>query len=656
MIACFTDPYPDEIFYSICARYSEKVRYSSIGAVNRDLFSVSEVTPTIALPSRLATLIDNLPNDYGYSVDTFIDEHTLFPLFRPFLSQDQLLCMREDMREEKGSRAYTRAGMTAYSIPLPKIEHLRFCPICIREDKKIHGQCYWHRTHQAPGVQICPIHKVFLYRIDGNALGTKPHTAFLTAEKIADSQTPIVVNTTDFCESTLLNIAVDVAWIISQQNLSCDSTFLEERYYLLLAERGLAFPHTRKKFNISALLQEFKAYYPAQLLQMLSCNLSEHEMNNWLCHLLYNTSRAKHPLYHILLIRFLGYTVENFFNLSKPSGPFGNGPWPCLNPVSEHYRQDVVYDCSVSVSRSMGKRPRGVFSCECGFVYSRLGPGLHADDGFEFEKILAVGSVWEEALRRFWEDPTVGLRVMSQRLRLHRYALRCHAARLGLSFPRPGGILLEPTRKLQVHLNGGPVTDEAREYHRMLWLKAIDENSGSGSEVIRDKYSKLYYWLYTHDRLWQKEHMPQRTKQKWIRKPRIDWNKRDKQTAEMVVVIALQIRNLEGPPEQVTTAAIMRRIEKGSSLERYLIQGRLPNTKEMLDTIIESCEDFVIRRIWYTRDVYLRDKHILPKRWLFDKQTGAAHYQSSKVREAFEVAMRSLEASFLSGTHDIQNL
>jgi hypothetical protein len=169
-----------------------------------------------------------------------------------------------------------------------------------------------------------------------------------------------------------------------------------------------------------------------------------------------------------------------------------------------------------------------------------------------------------------------------------------------------------------------------------------------GSEALKEKYPKVHSWLYRNDRLWQKEHMPPLPKQESIRKPRIAWGERDKQTAEEVAVIASQIRSSGGPPERVTQAAIFKSIEKGMSLQSSLGQGKLPLTRQVLNTIVESCEEFVIRRIWWMRDVYLREKQILPTRRVLVEQTGSLHYyqSSTKVREALDLAMQSLEAHF----------
>jgi hypothetical protein len=294
---------------------------------------------------------------------------------------------------------------------------------------------------------------------------------------------------------------------MNQPNLSCDPVFFDRRYYALLAERGLAkFHHSKRSCDVPMLLQGFKSYYPAHFLQMLGCELVENERNTWLSRLVHNVDRMFHPLYHLLLIHYLGHNIQSFINLPSPSSPFGDGPWPCLNPLSQHYRQKVVFDCSITVDR----RPRGVFSCECGFIYSRIGPDLCENDIFKVEQIWTVGPAWEKAFRKLWEESTISLREMAQKLGLNRQALRCQAERLGLSFLRPGGLVRQPLRKIQIHLNGGRVSLETREHYRTLWLNAMRENPDKGSYALRKAYPKVYNWLYTNDRPWQKTHMPQR--------------------------------------------------------------------------------------------------------------------------------------------------
>jgi len=177
-----------------------------------------------------------------------------------------------------------------------------------------------------------------------------------------------------------------------------------------------------------------------------------------------------------------------------------------------------------------------------------------------------------------------------------------------------------------------------------MWLNAIEENPGAGIMKIKEKHEKVYLWLYFYDREWQKEHKPQISKKKLIREPFVNWDERDQQISEEVLAIAQQIKESKTVLERITPAAIARYMEKGTSFLSSLTQGKLPLTKQVLERITESHEEFVVRKIWWMRDIYIQEKRNLPSRWLFANQTGARYYSfSSTVQEALNASMQSIE-------------
>jgi len=131
MIRCFPDPHPDELLYSICARYSEKMHYPSEETIILELFGKRRIKPVIDLPSHLDKLVGSLPD--GYTSDYFIDNHTLLPYYGAFLPPERLSKLRSDMRGDRGPSIHMRAGVVGSLVPLP--EWLRFCPLCVTEHK-----------------------------------------------------------------------------------------------------------------------------------------------------------------------------------------------------------------------------------------------------------------------------------------------------------------------------------------------------------------------------------------------------------------------------------------------------------------------------------------------------------------------------------------
>ncbi len=158
MIGFFPDPYPDELLYSVCARFADRVQYRGKSSVIRELFGTRNAVAIVDFPCRLGHLVDILPSGHHYTVDRFIDDHTLLPFYSPFCPPQRINQVREDMRGSNGCRIYGRLGILVNR----PADWLQFCPICVNNDIQKFGECYWHRVHQLPGVKVCPIHGVFL--------------------------------------------------------------------------------------------------------------------------------------------------------------------------------------------------------------------------------------------------------------------------------------------------------------------------------------------------------------------------------------------------------------------------------------------------------------------------------------------------------------
>ena len=111
MISCLPDSYPDELLYSIWARYSDRVQYPNKASILNDLFGNGNLKPIIDLPCHLKHFVDNLPLGQKYTADYFIDCHTLLPFYSPFLPQERLNQIREQMLTHETDGLHRRAGI-----------------------------------------------------------------------------------------------------------------------------------------------------------------------------------------------------------------------------------------------------------------------------------------------------------------------------------------------------------------------------------------------------------------------------------------------------------------------------------------------------------------------------------------------------------------
>ena len=112
MLGYFPDPYPDELLYCLCARFSDIMQYPARGGAMRELFGKG-IGTLATLPSQLDHLVAQLPPSARFTVDQCIDEHTLFPYYAPFLSQEMRLQLQEAMQRGTGKSTFMAAGIVS---------------------------------------------------------------------------------------------------------------------------------------------------------------------------------------------------------------------------------------------------------------------------------------------------------------------------------------------------------------------------------------------------------------------------------------------------------------------------------------------------------------------------------------------------------------
>lgn len=443
VIAHFPTPYPDELLYSLCARYTDRVQYASSKAIISELFGVTNATASVEITCNLKYLIANLPAGHSHTANSLIDDHTLLPMFTPFLPQERATRVRKEMEGSNGSAVRSCLGLILTTIK--PSAWLRFCPLCAEDERKRYRECYWHRLHQADGVEVCPTHCVFL--ADSYVQRRNPYNlhAYISAERAVAATSPILLDLTDQSHQTLIDIANDIAWLLRQNNLVPGFSSLHAGFSHLLTEAGLATYTVKKRRD--KLLERFRSRYSTDLLKALQCEVDDQKRHCWLYRIVNDFKRLKahHPLRYLLLIGLLKRSAESFLRTclelpSKAIGgdkPFGSGPWPCLNPVCEYFRKPHLKSYRLTYVKNPGA-PYGIFSCSCGFVYSRRGPDASPEDTYRISRVRAYGHVWESFLRQCWRDPAFSLNQIARRLAVNQPTIKFHATRLDLPFPRKG--------------------------------------------------------------------------------------------------------------------------------------------------------------------------------------------------------------------------
>jgi hypothetical protein len=643
MIGFFPDPYPDELLYSVCARYQERTKFPNVKSTLKQLFGQSASTASVDLPTHLNYLFSVLPPNNLYTVKSLINNHTLLPFYSPFCSPERVACIIDEMQKDKG---YPGVLLGISIVSQRQKNWLQFCPLCVEEDRKKFGECYWHRLHQIFGIAICPIHAVFLENSDVPIRRKVKTCEFISAETRIQPrrENPINLNLLNTDYQALLRIAHDTAWLLSQHELVPGLASLRNRYIRLFADQGLAsytgYVHSRK------LISSMKNLYSPYLLNLLQCEINEQNKTPWPSYLVTNSHRVHHPLQHLLVIQSLGHTAEEFFQLPTDLNFFGDSPWPCLNPVCEHFQKLKIQSCQVTYTynkRNRSVKPVGKFQCQCGFVYSRIGPDSCLEDKFCFTTVNSYGFTWNNLLKIRWDDPNYSLSNIADCLKVDIKTIKRHAVRLGLSFPRQGPRTVNINQDLaNKWTNSFAKTQNKLEDYRQQWISIRDANPNLGRRDLQKTFPSIHKFLKKYDPEWLEINLPEY--QKLTRKEQkstVDWERIDIEIANELQASAERIINESERPIQITKSLLGRDIGKGSQIRDNI--HRLPLTAQILDKLTETHEEAAIRRIKWAAECF-RKENISPARSQLITLSGVVKLKDvPQVRDAIDAALQSLE-------------
>lgn len=617
MLPFFPSSYQDELLYSVLARYHVWSRNHSYKDTMKDLYGSGAACAVMDLPSRLSDLCANLHKDSLITPECIIQESTLFPLFRPFLPKERIEKIVDAMMgNSKGGSIHTTTGIMASSITSPRF--LRFCQRCLESEEELLGEPYWHRTHQVFGVTVCPIHEVAL--VETRAAVSSPqnkHFYIALCKDLAKKQKQNPLLMIEGCKAYYVSIAKAVHWLLINKIPAHDLIDLQNRYIYFLRKKDFA--TYRGRVNQKDLIAAFLGFYGRDFLTQFESNINDFEPDNWLSKLVRKPRTATHPVRHILLILFLGLTLEEFFLRHEKiqNLPFGKGPWPCLNKAASHYRSNIIRDCIISRDSKNGL-PVGTFSCECGFIYSRRGPDKKGSDLYKIGRIKSFGPEWQKELLYLATQEKISLRGIAKSLNVDTKTIKFQLERLAKQ-GRGAASQVTPEDRY----------DKKLKQYRTSWKKVIENHPGKIKTEIRKLMPCTYIWLYRHDRQWLDQNSPPLKARTKHADYRVDWDKRDKELVKRVKHAAGDIKKA-CKPIRVTISSIGKQVGEIALLQRHLL--KLPRTKIALGSLVETEEDFQIRRVKWAAKI-LSEKGELLQEWKIVRMAGLRPGYSERVRK-----------------------
>lgn len=577
-------PLPDELLFSVFARFHARAGYTQTKSTAMDLFG-HDVRMGF-FPSHLQDLLEHLPLGHRLSVHDLVLQHTFAPLFLPFLGK-----ARRERLFEAIATGTTPGNLKSVTSLLGSWapDHaggLRLCPLCVADDRSQFGEAYWHRVHQFPGVEVCPHHKVFLIS-SGVTIVTQGSRGLVALEELQlvdRAGTPL--NRSDPVHRALLSVAQELGYLLDNRVLPESDSQVRESYSFFLGQKGLVKP---SGVDVDGFIHLFQEFWPPEILARNNHSYSHTTRKNaWML----RVARSTHgvvvdPLGHVLVALALGHTIMDLF---QPLGlPFGAGPWPCLNRICPSYLLPVIATCSVA--GSPGGIQRGQFRCECGFHYERVGPDPNGMSETVPYRVLNLGDIWRAKIEELfsWNEAEV------------QKAMRMLAKKPALTDQLQQGL---PHIRLRLnHKTSGrtPKDPESfREDRRSTWLRLLVENPDLGRDRLKALAPNVYTWLFRRDRAWLEAHAPQKAP---FRGPRYDWTDRGANMAQWVEEIAASTLNQPGRPVRLSRNYIFRELSR-----RYRVtvprNRHLAELSAALEKHAESTGDFQIRLLtWLVASV-----------------------------------------------------
>jgi hypothetical protein len=358
-----------------------------------------------------------------------------------------------------------------------------------------------------------------------------------------------------------------------------------------------------------------------------------------------NINITYHPIRHLLLLTFLDLSAEEFFSSFVEFKPFGNSPYPCLNRTSKYYGELRIRKCQIfdNLTKGIGKRgiPVGVFQCDCGFVYQRLGPDKSEKDKFTYNSVREYGKVWEDKLSELWANLSLSLLQIGKQLGISQTSVGRHAIRLNLPMNT------ETTRSLQGyerHRNPQKPFSEMREHYRNEWLKIRQKHPNLSRKRLMETANFFYLWLKRYDSEWIENNLPARNTSR-RKQEYLNWRLIDKEISLKVEKTCRKILSSKEFPVRVCITEIIKQVGHKAWIDKR--HRKLPLTSQIIDENLETLESFMLRKIRWANEKFIEERKIptllqFKIRAVLRNQTSD---NSLKIQQAIENALVQIEES-----------
>lgn len=582
MLAFFPNRYPDELLYSVIARYHVWSRNKTYSNTLEDIFGKNKLAAVVDFPSGLQWLSEQLPSGSEIYPKNLIDENTLFPLFRPFLPQNRVISLEQKMRDggAGGNKIHASIGLSNSFQIFSK--RLRYCSACVSHDFKKYGEAYWHRSHQIAAVRCCHIHQTPLSETKILFRDRSHKNHFIDLNMIERGGDEVELKS-DFPFHDL-KCAEAVHWFLNNNAPSSSINQLKNQYINRLKE--LDFAPASGIVRLRRLFNEFNSFFSEDYLRSINCSLNYIDEHAWLKSFFRNIHKSQSPLHHILVMQFLGITPQTLFEKEHKFQPFDEAPWPCFNPAARHCFSNVVMRCDLKTDYNSGGQTLGTFYCNCGFVYTKLANEDYTSRKYKYRDVKSFGHVWEDEVHRLAKQEKLSACKIALKLNSSYYTILKYLQ-----------IKEEDIRYVKRKSGRTPKLVDNKDLYRKEWIANQDKHPNKSKTELSKLIPNVFRWLSNRDKEWLTLNSPQKKPSQKYSLKNMDWFARDEELLEKVKEASISLLNIPGKPIRITAHSI------GNKMGGVYILGKrinqLPKTKLYISEVAESIDEFRIRKARY---------------------------------------------------------
>ena len=459
-ILAFPTPLPGEFFGSLLLRYHGVYGSRRLSCTLCDTLGLGRGAIR-NLPTKLGQLAARLPAVWVGGVDAILEAHTVWPVYRPFLTRHAAsFAYRRIVEGPPGSLQLTLGDATAR---LTLQRQLQACTCCFAEDAETYGVGYLHVEHQLPGVHACVQHNMGL--VDVRVPDGADQGGF-----------KITLPTHGHARQEAFPGEVEFARLSATLHSAQVPRLTPKLLALAYSERLRALDLlTRKGYlRTRALGDLVLSRFPEAMLGRIG--IVRKAPQGWMPSMLHRLQRGHHPVKHLLYIGALFGSVESFVEaLPQRELPFNA-------PASPAPRRDI----GAEIAQQMGQNQESMIR-----VSKRLG--------------VSINTVITQAKR-------LGIQVNSRPKRIRFALVRRIERKAGRGTSIAKICSAEHVSPATVYrtIEANPCVEAARrdalerrqrKRCRKQWQKQL-RHAALRRKVARSRAPAAYAWLYRHDRAW----------------------------------------------------------------------------------------------------------------------------------------------------------